>query len=120
MKREAFETATNTYSAVNVIGNGGSGTVYSVTDSDGQAFALKLLTNASSIKRKRFKNELSFCRRNQHDRIVKVLDEGVAFKNSGHLPFYVMPLYDSTLRKLIQDRLAFGRVLPLFQDALDG
>jgi hypothetical protein len=45
--------------------------VYRVSDSDGEVFAVKLLRNASSVKRKRFKNELGFCRRNQHERSLR-------------------------------------------------
>jgi serine/threonine protein kinase len=120
MARIMFETATNTYTADGSIGDGACGTVYRVSDSDGEVFAVKLLRNASSVKRKRFKNELGFCRRNQHERIIKVLDEGIVLVKSEKLPFYVMPLYASTLRKLMDARIAHDDVLPLFGDILDG
>ena len=71
MARIVFETATNTYTADGSIGDGACGTVYRVSDSDGEVFAVKLLRNASSVKRKRFKNELGFCRRNQHERSLR-------------------------------------------------
>src|ERR1035438_1272502 len=116
MARTVFETATNTYISECSIGDGGCGTVYRVSDSDGEAFAVKLLRNTSSVKRKRFKNELGFCRRNQHERIVKVLDEGILLDGSERLPFYVMPLYESTLRKLMDAQIRHDDVLPLFSD----
>ena len=77
MAKIVFETATNAYTPDGSIGDGACGTVYRARDSDGETFAVKPLRNASSVKRKRFKNELEFCRRNQHDRIVRVLDEGI-------------------------------------------
>src|ERR1039458_6613075 len=120
MAKIVFETATNTYTADSTIGDGGCGTVYRVTDSDGEVFAVKLLRNASSVKRKRFKNELGFCRRNQHERIIKVLDDGLLKDGSERLPFYVMPLYELTLRKLMNAQLLHSDILPLFSDILDG
>jgi len=36
------------------------------------------------------------------------------------LPFYVMPLYDSSLRKLMEGGVSPGDVLKLFNDILDG
>jgi len=101
-KKMVFETSTNTYVASGSIGEGGSGVVYRVTDTDGEDYALKLLRDANAKKRKRFKNELAFCRRNQHERIVRVLDDGVVLDGQLRLPFYVMPLYGSTLRKLME------------------
>jgi serine/threonine protein kinase len=94
--------------------------VYRVSDSDGETFAVKLLRHTGSVKRKRFKNELGFCRRNQHERIVKVLDEGILLDGSERLPFYVMALYESTLRKLMDAQIRHDDVLPLFTDILDG
>jgi serine/threonine protein kinase len=120
MASRVFETATNTYITKASIGDGGCGTVYQVTDSDGEVFAVKLLREAASVKRKRFKNELAFCRRNKHERIVSVLDEGVCLDGAKRLPFYVMPLYDSTLRKLMDTGIPQHEVLRLFNDVLDG
>lgn len=102
MGNTIFETATNIYTSDGSIGDGGCGTVFRVRDVDGGAFALKLLHDTSTNKRKRFKNELAFCRRNQHERIINVVDEGVYIAGTKHRPFYVMPLFASTLRKSIQ------------------
>jgi hypothetical protein len=119
-KPRVFQTATNTYHAKGSIGEGGCGTVYRVTDTDGGSFALKLLRNADGTKLKRFRNELGFCRRNQHDRIIKILDEGVLLDGPKRMPFYVMPLYESTLRKLMSGHLPHNDILPMFTDVLDG
>jgi serine/threonine protein kinase len=115
-----FDTATNTYESCGIIGEGANGKVYAVSDRDANNFALKLLSGTSNEKEKRFKNELSFCRRNEHDRIVRVLDEGVAITVSRREPFYVMPLYKSSLRALMKEGLQDKEVLGLFLDMLDG
>ena len=120
MTKMIFETATNTYTSSGSVGDGGCGTVFRVTDTDGEVFALKLLRDTNANKRKRFKNELAFCRRNQHDRIIRVVDEGVYADGTKHLPFYVMPLLASTLRKYMQAGISQDQVLRVFSDILDG
>jgi serine/threonine protein kinase len=120
MAEMVFETATNTYASTGSVGDGGCGTVFQVTDVDGDTFALKLLRDTDTNKRKRFKNELAFCRRNQHDRIIRVVDEGVYPDGAKHLPFYVMPLFASTLRRFMQAGIAQDQVLQIFTDILDG
>jgi len=120
MAKIVFETATNTYTSGGSIGDGGCGTVFHVTDVDGEPFALKLLRDTNTNKRKRFKNELAFCRRNQHDRIIRVVDEGVYVDKSKHLPFYVMPLFSSTLRKYMKEGIPEAQILQVFNDILDG
>ena len=57
---KVFDTVKSTYTAHGVIGDGGAGTVYVVKDVDAGEFALKCLREATSIKRKRFANELFF------------------------------------------------------------
>jgi serine/threonine protein kinase len=120
MARMVFETATNEYTSAGSVGDGGCGTVYRVTDVDGEAFALKLLRDTNTTTRRRFKNELAFCRRNQHDRIIKVFDEGVYSDGTKHLPFYVMPLFASSLRKYMEARIPCDQALRVFSDILDG
>jgi serine/threonine protein kinase len=120
MKQLVFETATNTYTSRGSVGDGGCGTVFRVTDIDGETFALKLLRDTNTNKRKRFKNELAFCRRNQHDRIIRLVDEGVYANGTNHLPFYVMPLFTSTMRKYMQASISHDQVLRVFGDILDG
>jgi serine/threonine protein kinase len=98
-----FETALDTYAVREIIGEGGSGRVFRVTDSDGQSFALKCLSpeRLSSDRRRRFKNELFFLRNNRHANIVRVVDDGVIAWGGATTPFYVMPLYGGTLRSTI-------------------
>lgn len=116
---QVFNTALNTYSVIKQRGQGGSATVYEVRDPAEKRYALKAINKASSSKIDRFKNELSFCLRNQHPNIVSILDYGINASNE-NLPFYVMELYPKTLRDLITDRIAPDRVLFLFYQILDG
>lgn len=120
MANSVFETATNTYKSLGCVGDGGCGTVYRVADVDREEFALKLLRDANTKRRKRFKNELAFCRRNQHERIIRVLDEGVYADGTKRLPFYVMPLFVSTLRKSMHAGIPHDQVLRFYNDILDG
>lgn len=120
MTKRLFETATNTYTSEGEKGRGGAGVVYSVVDGEGHRFALKCLSAASSLKRRRFKNELSFCQQEQHRNIIRVVDSGVVVGGKESLPFYVMPMYDCTLRTLIKNGIQEDRVLPLFDQILSG
>src|SRR5262245_14978086 len=117
-----FETAIDTYQGQEILGEGGAGTVYKVSNSDGEFFAVKLLDphKTNTKKLKRFKNELTFCQRNKHKNIVTVLDHGVIEFKEKNPPFYVMPFYPSTLRKLMDDGIPHNKVLDYFAQILDG
>jgi len=117
-----FETVFESYEAVGILGQGGSGRVYEVKDSEQRRFAVKCLTPelTTSLKLKRFKNELDFCRKHSHQNVVRVIDSGFTTVDGKKTPFYVMPLYPLTLRKLIEGKLTPDRVLPLFSMILDG
>jgi serine/threonine protein kinase len=118
--KKVFDTATNTYTENRETGQGGAGIVYLVTDSEGNEFALKCLREASTAKRRRFKNELSFCQQDVHPNIVRVLDSGAFTDGERKLPFYVMRRYPNTLRTLINARIAADSVLPFFDQILSG
>jgi len=92
--------------------------VFLVQTSDGQNLALKLLDRSKTPRKKvkRFQNEIQFCQRQASDRIVRVLDYGLAPDGS---IFYVMPYYESTLRDLINRKLPTGERLPLYVQVLD-
>jgi serine/threonine protein kinase len=88
------------YTIQDFIGEGGSGLVYKAVDDGGRPVAIKILDSkkASRAKLKRFENEYRFCAKNNHENILKVLDHGLT--DSGE-SFFVMPLYEYSLRKLI-------------------
>jgi serine/threonine protein kinase len=93
--------------------------VFAVSDSEGNRFALKIIDPAktSTQKLKRFQNEIAFCQRNTHKNIVTVLDYG---RSSEGEPFYVMPLYDKTLERAIQQTIPPNEILSVFGQLLDG
>lgn len=114
-----FETAFGSYVVDELIGEGGAGRVYGGVAADRSSVAIKVLTNASTDKRARFKNEIAFLARNLHANIVTVMDHGPGtVKITG--PFYVMRRYDRNLRHLMQQRIPPDRALPLFNQIFDG
>ena len=117
-----FETAFTQYTGTDIIGAGGSGRVYRAIDDTGDVYAIKLLDadKANREKLKRFKNEVEFCRRNQHRNIITVIGDGVFIDGKKHSPFYVMPLYQGSLRTLLEARISPERVLYYFLQLLDG
>ena len=117
-----FETTFDTYEAWSIIGEGGAGTVYLATRSDGAEFALKALRPevSSSDRRKRFKNEIDFLSKDRSENIVRVIDSGLATYESGRAPFYVMPRLAGTLRVLLDKKIAPEQVLPMYSQILNG
>ena len=120
MEKTAKEARTTfaVYTIQDLIGEGGSGLVYKAVDDGGRPVAIKILDSkkASREKLKRFENEYRFCAKNNHKNILKVLDHGLT--DSGD-SFFVMPLYEYSLRKLIggiDSIIAFD----VFNKLLDG
>jgi serine/threonine protein kinase len=118
-KGDVVRTAFNEYTIVARIGEGGAGVVYKVKDSDGQEFALKTIdpTKSTKDKRKRFKNEIWFCQKMKHPRIVPVVDTGATREGYS---FYVMPLYPSNLEEALTRGLLLDDMLNIFGQILDG
>jgi len=121
VKLPSFDTPFDTYCATNVIGEGGAGLVYEVTNSSGETFALKCLApeRVTSERLKRFKNEITFCQKQEHPNIVKVLDTGATTIKNVKSPFYVMRRYPGTLRTHIRE-LKHEDALRVFVQLLDG
>jgi serine/threonine protein kinase len=89
------------YTRCETLGEGGSGYVLKVITETGEERALKYLRagSASADRERRFRNEIRICRETGHPNIVKVSDVGII---EGNLKFYVMRLYDTTLREMFQ------------------
>jgi len=117
-----FQTTFATYTKVADIGGGGSGRIFGVVDESGDSWALKLLDSgkANKDKSKRFKNELQFCLKNKHPNIVTVMDHGIFVDGKITSPFYVMPRYQSSMRKLLESGISSDKVLKFFANILDG
>lgn len=69
---------------------------------------------------KRFKNEVDFCSRNRHPNIITVVDSGNVVDGKKDVPFYVMPLYATSLRKLLEAGIPPEKALSYFTQLLDG
>lgn len=113
-------TAFGLYTVNEIIGEGGAGRVYAGTGDDGTQVAIKVLSDTSSKKRARFKNEIAFLSQNKHPNIVSVVDHGVANTKKIVGPFYVMRRYQGNLRGVMGRGIAANDVLPLFSKILDG
>jgi serine/threonine protein kinase len=108
-----FETATEKYARVKILGEGGAGRVFHAKDSAGRDFAIKCLhpRQATTDKRRRFRNELAFLRGNRHKNILTVIDDELVDWEGSRAPFYVMPLYPATLRTVMQNGIPAEQVL---------
>lgn len=120
-KLPSFDTPFDLYQATEIIGEGGAGIVYGVTNSSGEKFALKCLApgRVTSERLKRFKNEITFCQRQDHRNIVKVQDAGSTTTKGVKCPFYVMRRFTGTLRTHMQE-LRADDALRVFAQILDG
>ena len=117
-----FHTTFSTYTATEIIGEGGAGKVYRSFDDSNEEWAIKKLDESKTSKErlKRFKNEYLFCSRNSHKNILRVTDHGLLDSSKGPTPFFVMPLYDCSLRNVLASKPAPPKVLQLFAQILDG
>jgi len=120
-KLPVFETPFETYQATKVIGEGGAGRVYETTNTSGEIFAIKCLApeRVTSEKLKRFKNEIGFCQRQDHENIVRIIDAGAIFIKGVKCPFYVMKRYSGTLRTHMEDMQPDG-ALHAFAQIVNG
>lgn len=115
------QTVFSEYKLDKQIGSGGNGKVFSAKDEEGNPFAIKFFDRSqSSTKLKRFKNEIYFCERHRHDNIVPVLDRGRINFNKEDYVFYVMPLYDKTLREKMKAGIFPEEAVAIFIGILKG
>jgi serine/threonine protein kinase len=113
--KRRFRTALNIYEDQGVLGEGGSGTVHRVSDDDGDLYALKLLREEclGGKRQKRFRHELNFCMKVLHPNIVQVIDCGLF--GPEECPFFVMPIFESTLRKAMKQGITQDRIPQIVQ-----
>ena len=97
MTNRVFKVGSREYIVESQIVQGGNGIVWKVT-CEGIEYALKQLNTEDSKKKERFINEINFCKKSESENIVKIIESG---ENHGKI-FYVMPMYESDLAKIIQ------------------
>ena len=114
-----LKTAFDAYTLLALKGVGGCGEVHEAVDSDGERRAIKVLhaAKSSATGLKRSASDFNFCFKSGHRNIVPVLDCGLT---GAKVPFYVMPLYPSSLRGMMEKGMRLESVLPLFGKILDG
>lgn len=121
-EQRVFETVGETYMSEGIEGEGGTAKVFRVRDSAGNLWALKCMKpeQATATKTKRFLNELNFCLDPCHPNVVQVVDQGFSVEQGKKCPFYIMGLYPSTLRRLLDRGLPSEKRLRYFANILDG
>lgn len=120
-KGTKIHTAFDEYILIKQVGSGGNGRVFSASNSDGEHVAIKFLErNIGSSKLKRFKNEIAFCEQHQHKNIVSILDRGYAYLDDKDYVFYVMPLFEDTLKSKIKAGITPDDAVSIFVGILEG
>jgi eukaryotic-like serine/threonine-protein kinase len=99
------------------IGRGGFAEVRMCASSeDGAPFAKKVLTQLDPDSRRRFVREVEILKRIAGSRIMQVIGDDLA----ADPPFYIMPLYTASLRKLIPTLVHEPQRIPdIFRQILD-
>ena len=121
-KKTTVYTAFSEYMIDRQISQGGNGTVFLVHDNFNEKYALKAIdrNKTSTEKLKRFKNEIVFCENHDDPNVIKVLDHGTYTVGDNNLVFYLMPVYDQTLRGLMSNGINSNIVLHIITQILSG
>lgn len=92
------------YKLIDALGNGGNGDVWIAEDMETtQRYAVKFLKEQQSEKISRFKKEIDFCQKENYPNIVRIIGQGTFDNGKSEKLFYIMPLYEKTLRKVISE-----------------
>lgn len=98
-KRKYVTVGQKRYKLVDAIGSGGNGSVWRAQEEGmEQQYAIKFLASEDTEKITRFEKEIAFCQRETHPNIIKIIGYGTFNDNE---KFYIMPLYEKTLRDVI-------------------
>lgn len=106
------------YEIIEQIGVGGNSCVYKVTK-DNKTYAMKIMKRALyREKLKRYNDEVDFQIKAEHKNIVKIYDKGtIAIADSTvRLHFYIMDLYSSSFRELLNKKIDINELLKLYKD----
>lgn len=120
-KGTVVKTAFDEYILIKQVGSGGNGRVFSATNGYEESVAIKFVEKSISInKLKRFKNEIHFCENHKYKNIVEILDRGYVILDSIEYVFYVMPLYDETLRDKMKAKINPEDAVTIFIGLIEG
>lgn len=120
-KGDIVATFFDQYTLLDQIGQGGNGKIFTAKDSNSSLVAIKFLYKGDSKEKiKRFKNEMDFCYNSKHKNILKVIDFGTYVIHEEQIHFYVMPLYKSSLRELMNVNGFDGKELDYIKAILYG
>lgn len=125
-KNTIISTGFDKYTLIEQKGSGGNGVVYSSSNSSSEIVAIKFinLKEKSSRDLKRLRNEIHFSENCNHKNLIKIIDRGyVSFEEKDtkiEYIFYVMPLYDCTLRNKINNGLVPDEIIKIFCGVLEG
>lgn len=102
LKGKEIKANTNVYRVLEHLADGGNGSVWRA-ECKNEYYAIKFLKNdeMKNDKKKRFYQEINFLKNKNHKNIVRIFDIG----EFGDKLFYVMPLYDKTLRDVLQEEI---------------
>lgn len=121
-KNDLLKTVFSTYKIVRQIGQGGNVIVYEVADEEGHSFAAKIVEAEllNTEKRKRLKNEIHFCEMHQHNNVIHVEDDGIVEKSGKTYIFYIMPIYKSNLRPVMNEHMPADKIIDYFLQICGG
>ena len=120
-KGAIIHTAFSDFTIEKQIGSGGNGRVFSATSDNDVKTAIKFITyEGASEKRKRLKNEIHFCEHCNHPNIIKIIDHGYIEFEDGAYFFYVMPLFEETLRQRMKKGISPKSIVKIFYGLLNG
>lgn len=121
-KKTILYSAFSKYTVDKQISQGGNGTVFLAHDEEDRQYAVKAINRdkTSNEKLKRFKNEISFCENNSDMHIIKIFDHGTYTADDINVVFYVMPVYEHTLRDLMNDGISPDEAMKIITQILSG
>lgn len=116
-----IQTAFSTYRVKERLGKGSNGIVYVALDDEDNNYAIKLMPIGDQpAKRKRLKNEVFFCEQAKHPNIIRLIDHGYTKRNGDEYAFYIMPVYQETLRAKMEKHISPKDAITILYGILDG